>query len=211
MRQRDKDGRNSGYSIFELLVTVSLVSLVGILVTKAAMEFTRLVGNEERRARNITELSRAITTLNKELNSAYSLSPYIVPLNYSLLDCRKKIDITPFSITFIASYDDNLSSGRANLWVGYQYNPLDKVLYRGEVILPIDSCTLPSTSPLHSSLLFPIVASVEQIKSPVGNLEPVFQQIADKAVLVSLQSKQIAFSELLPVVDQFQAVLTLGR
>jgi hypothetical protein len=211
MRQKDYKLYDAGYSIFELLVTVSLISLVGIMVTKATLELTRLVSKEEYRARNISELSRAIHTLSKELHSAYSLSPYIVPLNASLLDCRKLINVSPFSITFIASYDNHVTNGRVNLWVGYQYNPLNKVLYRGEVTLPSNSCRLPSTSPLHTSLLFPIASSVEQIKSQVGNLEPVFKKVEDKAVLVSLQSKQGNSLELLPVLDQFQAVLTIGR
>lgn len=164
-----------GFSLIELLVSISIFSIIGLGIVGYITDTLKRLGLESRAAIASQELNNAVNLLQAELRMATSVSPYNVGSNPALVTCAAQLTATTTTLRFLVVHDNPTSpSGIQSYYVGYSYNPSTRILYRGEVASPaITSCTLPGADPLTApQILARNIVRVDGDNN--GTVDPIF-------------------------------------
>jgi prepilin-type N-terminal cleavage/methylation domain-containing protein len=139
-----------GLSIIELLVSMTVFSVVSAAAVTFVSDSLRRLSLESKVALATKELKNSVALMQSELRMSASVSPYNVGIDANLVTCRSQLTTTSTTVRFLVAHDDpSGTSGTQVYYVGYEYSPSDNTLYRGEIIgSNATSCTLPAGDPL---------------------------------------------------------------
>lgn len=141
--------RQLGFTLTEVLVGISLFSIISLGLGKYLTQTFRRVGTENRSMLASMELRNAVNLLAGELRMAGSVSPYLPGDDPTLVTCSASIAVTPTTLRFLVVHDDATGgSGLRPYYVGYRYDALTKQLLRGEIVSASStSCSIPAGDP----------------------------------------------------------------
>jgi prepilin-type N-terminal cleavage/methylation domain-containing protein len=185
MKRNNNFDHSKGFTILELLVSMSIFAIVSAGIVTYISDTLGRLSIETKSSIAMQELKSAINLLQSEIRMSHAASPYNVGIDASVVTCTSALDTTANSIKFLVSYDDGTATNSTrSFYVGYQYDPDERILYRGEVPTgSVASCTLPGTDPLSTSVRRVIATDVTNIDSNLdGTLDNIF----------SLNSNQLA-------------------
>lgn len=168
-----------GFTISELLVSMTLFSVVGLGLASFSNSVLRTVSIESRATSATEELRNAVSLLSSELRMSQSLSPYLVGDLSSVVTCSGAFSVSSSAVKFIVVEDDSsaTTSGLQPYYVGYSYDASTETLYRGEVAASsITACSIPSTDPTSAGVRQILAESVIPVDgNGDGSIDPVFE------------------------------------
>lgn len=168
---------SKAFTLVELLVGLSMFSVFSLgLVAYMGQTFQRS-NLENRTALAAQELYSAVELMSNELRMSSVVSPYLPGVNASLIDCSASLSVSNTSISFVVVHDDSSSSrGLKAYYVGYNYDPAEKKLLRGEIEKSSTTdCMLPAGDPTSTSVAKTIASRVVQLdRNSDGTDDPIF-------------------------------------
>lgn len=169
--------RQFGFSLIELMVSLTIFSVVSMAVTGYIIDTMRRVGLEARASLASQELNNAFDLMQSEIRMAGAVSPYNVGTDPTIVTCGAQLAVTPNTVRFLITHDSSTgTSGMQIYYVGYQFDSATNTLYRGEVTgVSTTACTLPATDPLSAGTRQILARNVIAIDADNdGTIDPVF-------------------------------------
>lgn len=175
-----------GSTLIDMLVGMAMFGVVGAGLTSVMGGTFQSVGRENRLAIGSENIRMAFSLMNSELRMASNVSPYLPGVDPTLADCSNQFQVTTSSVLFYVAPDQHYGSyGVSPVYVGYQYDPLTKKLYRGEIYLSsTPQCGAAfgdPLNPLYRSVMAENVIAIDYNGDGVN--EPVFQYANQNLVI----------------------------
>jgi hypothetical protein len=172
--------REHGTSLVEVLVGITMFSLVGLSLVAISSSSLRELSLESRTTLESFELKRGMALLTSELRMSSFLSPYLPGTAVSASDCSAAFTVTERTVAFFISLDEPTTSGAGGLrpyYVGYRYDPEGRRLLRGEIeAANIFSCDTSIGDPTNAAIVRPVASNVIEIDADGdGETEPAFE------------------------------------
>lgn len=189
MEQTKRQTRcETGFTIAELMVGLTLFSILSLGIATYLEVNMRRIGLEHRASHAAQELQNAVALLTSEYQMSTVTSPYLPGIDSSLSACNGTTSVTNTTLRFLVTFDDpDGTNGYASYYVGYAYDADENVLKRGSVAVsyPVN-CTLPADDPADGDNAQILAANVIQVDSNGdGADEPIFS-ITDTLLSVNL-------------------------
>lgn len=179
--------KQSGFTLAELLVSLSIFSLLGMSFVTFSTSALQRLSVENRISSASQELMNGLELLSSELRMSSSVSPYLVGTTATVVTCGSALSVTTTKVKFLVVQDENVAStwGLQPYYVGYYYNSATKQLLRGEIAgASITNCTLPAGDPTGVTYAKVLAENVVQIDADGnGTLDPVFSTSGNSIVV----------------------------
>lgn len=185
--------KDAGYTLLELLVTLSIFSVISLAIVGFMGDAFNRINLENRASLHSVELRNALNLIASELRMSSSISPYIPGMDTSLLQCSSFITVSSDTLKFLVTHDDSSGDGGViATYVGYIYDGAKQELRRAEVELAsIGSCMLPSEDPLEDIVTTVVARNLVAADSDNnGAIDPIFN-LSGNVLTVSLGYEEI--------------------
>lgn len=177
------DGRRNqkGFTITELLVSLSLFGIVGMSVSSFMIDTLRRTSLETRMSQATQEAQNAIQLMTAELRLSSQISPYLPGTNVALSTCSSSLTVDSTNVKFIVAHDVSTgTNGLSRYYVGYRYDATLKQLIRGEIATATDTTCTGSGNPTDSSNGAVIASNIVPVDADGnGTVDDVFSKSGD--------------------------------
>lgn len=174
---------NKGFTLVELLVSMSLFGIVGLGLVAFTSNALRGLSDESRLSFAALEAKNALGMLSSELRMSSAISPYLPGTDSSATNCRAAVSANATTLRFMLAEDDSdaATAGIQPYYVGYRFDSISGTLLRGEIPgSTVTSCVVPAGDPASSAVAQTLAERVVQIDADGdGTLEPVFSLSGD--------------------------------
>ncbi len=178
----------TGFTIAELMVGLTLFSILSLGIATYLEVNMRRIGLEHRASHAAQEVQNAVALLTSEYQMSSVTSPYLPGIDSSLSACQGSTTASNSTLRFIVTFDDpDGTNGYSSYYVGYSYDADEQVLKRGAIPVsyPVN-CTLPADDPTDEDNALILAANVVPVDSDGdGAEEPIFS-ITNNLLRVSL-------------------------
>ena len=174
-----------GFTITELLVSLSLFGIVGMSISSFMVDTLRRTSLETRMSQATQEAQNAIQLMAAELRLSSQISPYLPGTNVALSTCSSALTVDSTNVKFIVAHDVSTGvNGLSRYYVGYRYDAALKQLIRGEIATATDTTCTGSGNPTDSSNGAVVASNIVPIDADGnGTTDPVFSKSGDLVMI----------------------------
>ncbi len=179
----------SGFTITELLVGMSLFSVVSLGMATFMQQTLQKTALETRAAQAAQELENATTLITNEMQMSAVVSPYLPGTNPENVNCSTATSVSGGdTLRFMVAHDDKTASnGIRSYYVAYVYDSDNGELLRGEVTkADTTNCAVPAQDPAHSDVLQTVAKNIVQIDTNGDGTDESVFALANGTLTVNL-------------------------
>lgn len=177
----DSHRHQKGFTLTELLVSLSLFGVVGMSISSFMVDTMRRTSLESKMSRSTQEAQNAIQLATAELRLSSQISPYLPGTNVALSTCASAMTVDSTEIRFIVAHDAaSGTNGLSRYYVGYRYDATTKQLIRGEIATASATTCSGSGNPTDASNGAVVASNIVRIDADGnGTIDPIFSRAGD--------------------------------